>query len=109
MSNLELFDCGMGDEGVLHLASALRANTTLTKLDLGYNEIGAVAAQHIAEALEVNATVTKLDLRSNAIDTVGAQHIAAAIKVNATVIEPGPLRQRDRRCRRAAHRGCPHG
>ncbi|KAJ1632221.1 hypothetical protein T492DRAFT_868687, partial [Pavlovales sp. CCMP2436] len=115
-TELDLFDCSIGDEGMLYLASALRADTTLaslnvlrnklteaadamllafelrvnatvSQLDLRYNDIGAIGAQHIAEALKLNATVTQLVLFDNFIGAIGAQHIAEALKVNATVIQ----------------------
>jgi len=84
-TELLIYDYGIGANAMMGLASALRANTTLTKLDLGYNEIGAVGAQHIAEALKVNATVTELDMCHNEFGPEGAKHLADALAANATL------------------------
>jgi hypothetical protein len=46
---------------------ALQDNTTLTTLDLGFNFIGDAGAIHISLALKNNTTLTSLDLRCNQI------------------------------------------
>jgi hypothetical protein len=48
-------------------AFALRANTTLTSLDLRDNDIGDAGAAALGEALRVNKTLTLLELYGTAI------------------------------------------
>ena len=62
-----------------------RSNAVLTKLWLGYNNIGVDGAKAIAEALKVNAVLTELCLDWNNIGAVGAIAIAEALKVNAVL------------------------
>eukprot|EP00019_Armaparvus_languidus_P001153 CAMPEP_0168591766 /NCGR_PEP_ID=MMETSP0420-20121227/7321_1 /TAXON_ID=498008 /ORGANISM="Pessonella sp." /LENGTH=76 /DNA_ID=CAMNT_0008627603 /DNA_START=431 /DNA_END=659 /DNA_ORIENTATION=+ len=46
---------------IAELAEALKVNTTLTSIDLGYNKIGDAGAEQIAEALKVNKTLTSIN------------------------------------------------
>ena len=50
------------------MAEALKVNTTLTKLDLMYNQIGNQGAQALVEALKVNTTLIELTLWENRIN-----------------------------------------
>ncbi|CAF1129390.1 unnamed protein product [Rotaria sordida] len=70
------------DEGVQHLADALRSNTTLTILDLQYNETGDEGAQHLADALQNNTTLTTLYLYGTQIGWELAARLGELIKPN---------------------------
>jgi NAD(P)-dependent dehydrogenase (short-subunit alcohol dehydrogenase family) len=70
----------MSDNGVRALADALKINTALTVLLLGFNSIGNEGARALAGALEVNSALTLLDLDSNAIGAEGASALAEALK-----------------------------
>jgi hypothetical protein len=78
---------------------------TLTKLDLNYNQIGAVRAKHLADVLRNNTvslilsssisythrqvftqTLTTLDLHERRIGAVGAQHLADALRNNTVTL-----------------------
>ena len=48
------------DEGVQHLAAALKVNKTLTTIHLEGNRISFEGAKHLAEALKDNATLKEL-------------------------------------------------
>ena len=82
LNNLDLFNNSIGMEGAKAIAEALKVNPGLTILDLGNNSIGADGAKAIAEALKVNAVLNTLELGDNSIGADGAKAIAEALKVN---------------------------
>jgi Ran GTPase-activating protein (RanGAP) involved in mRNA processing and transport len=69
-------------EGALAIAEALKLNSSLTTLDLGYNEIGIEGAFAIAEGLKVNSSLSTLHLHGNDVGKEGASAIAEALKVH---------------------------
>ena len=85
LTNLDLSENSLGDEGATSLSQALKVNSTLTNLDLRGNSIGAEGATSLAQALKVNSTLTTLDLGWNSIGAEGATSIAQALKVNSTL------------------------
>jgi Ran GTPase-activating protein (RanGAP) involved in mRNA processing and transport len=120
---------GMGDEGAVHIAAALRANTTLERIELGFNWIGAAGmralcdvlcaanatlthlifgqndagdagAAALADMLRVNASVAFVDLRSNGVGDIGAASIGGALRANAC------LTRLDLRGNRIGAEGC---
>jgi len=71
---------GFSNDGAVALGEAIRANNTLTELDISNNRITAQGALCIAKGLEGNNTLEVLKIGSNPIDTVGACAILAAAK-----------------------------
>jgi len=67
------------------LAEALKTNTTITTLDLSYNDIGHEGAKALAEALKNNTTITTLDLVGNPIGDEGPKALAEALETNMTI------------------------
>ena len=63
LTQLDLCDNALGEEGGRAMGEALAVNTTLTQLDLCGNKIGSTGASAISQALEVNKALTNLDLR----------------------------------------------
>ena len=55
--------------------SALRRNTVLTVLSLGYCCIGAEGTSHLAQALWDITTLRELNLTGNTVDSQGARHL----------------------------------
>jgi Ran GTPase-activating protein (RanGAP) involved in mRNA processing and transport len=73
-------------EGALKLAEALRNNTSLEKLNLGYNNIGDTGVKYLVDALlNSNKTLVKLHLQSNSITEKGAGHLADMLKINRSI------------------------
>ncbi|KAJ1637484.1 hypothetical protein T492DRAFT_859893 [Pavlovales sp. CCMP2436] len=64
-TRLDLKNCEMEDEDMLHLASALRADTTLISLDLSFHYFGDRGVNHLTCALAANGTLTTLNMLSN--------------------------------------------
>jgi hypothetical protein len=55
-------------------------NTSLTKIDLTSNKIGAEGAKYVAEALKVNTSLTKIILFNNNIGAEGNHSLREAWK-----------------------------
>ena len=66
----------------------LKRNSTLCRLNLRTNGIGAPGAAAVAEALQLEScSLTSLNLRDNAVMAVGAAALAAALKTNTSLLE----------------------
>jgi hypothetical protein len=76
---------GIGDEGAIALAKALKTNTTLVYLYINKNNIGDEGAIALAEALKTNTTLVYLSMEQNNIGAKGAIAIAEALKTNTTL------------------------
>jgi hypothetical protein len=68
LKKINLRDNGIGAEGASALADALKVNTSLTIIDFANNGIGNEGALAITDALKVTTSVTKIDLDYNGID-----------------------------------------
>ncbi|KAG0087740.1 hypothetical protein BGZ93_007301 [Podila epicladia] len=66
--NSDLESNSIGDNGAQKLAEALKTNSTLTILTLGYSSIGNNGAHALSEILKTNSTLITLNLRNNAIE-----------------------------------------
>jgi Ran GTPase-activating protein (RanGAP) involved in mRNA processing and transport len=49
------------------VAQTLRLNTTLTELDLGYNDLGEGGGRALAETLRLNTALMELNLEDNGL------------------------------------------
>jgi hypothetical protein len=56
--SVNLANASIDTDGIRTLASALKENTSVTKLNLFNNEIDAEGAAALADALKVNTTIT---------------------------------------------------
>jgi hypothetical protein len=79
ITELNLYNNHIGDEGSIALAAALKDNS-LTKLNLSRNNIGAEGATALAAALQDNNSLTSLDLAYNQISDEGASALARALQ-----------------------------
>ena len=76
----------IGDDGIAHLASALRANTTMKVLDISNNHgIAANGAKSLGRALSVNSSLQELNISRTSIGDEGVAHIANALQTNTTL------------------------
>jgi hypothetical protein len=88
IKELDLDECGLGDEGTRVIAEMLRVNSTLQVIDLSYNySIGVKGALAIAEMLKVNSTLQVINLQNNRIGDDGARALAKAMKFNSSLQE----------------------
>lgn len=87
LNTLHLSDTygALGPLGAKALSGALKVNSSLTNLNLRFNQIGASGAQALSDALEINTTLTKLDLSDNDISASGTQFLSKALEINASL------------------------
>lgn len=57
LTKLVLMTCHIGEDGACQLARAIRANSTLKKLDLTYNPLGERGVQALVESLAHNSSI----------------------------------------------------
>ncbi|KAJ1629087.1 hypothetical protein T492DRAFT_594101, partial [Pavlovales sp. CCMP2436] len=75
----------IGDVGAVGLGKALKANASLTTLNLAWNQIGDAGAVGLGKALEGNASLTMLNLGFNQLTDKAALALADVLKVNASL------------------------
>jgi len=85
---LNLSDNPITPKGALILASGLKNNSTLQRLNLSSTRIGDLGVQYIVKALLNNNNILKvLILIDNEITDRGAEHIAVMLKTNRTLTQ----------------------
>ncbi|XP_078343653.1 uncharacterized protein LOC144629303 [Oculina patagonica] len=72
---------------VQSLGEALKANTTLTKLEMPSHSFGDLCAISLAGTLYVNKTLTEVDMSNNTITALGTQQLVNALMVNTTLLK----------------------
>ncbi|KAL0208034.1 hypothetical protein P9112_010621 [Eukaryota sp. TZLM1-RC] len=87
LTQMNLSDNNIADEGASSLARALESNYTLTQLNLSDNNIADEGASSLARALESNYTLTQLNLSDNNIADEGASSLARALESNSTLTQ----------------------
>jgi Ran GTPase-activating protein (RanGAP) involved in mRNA processing and transport len=70
----------LGDQGCTELATGLRTNTVLVKLDLTSCSVGAPGCTSIVKALQANPSLRELRLALNAFGDEGATAVASSLK-----------------------------
>ena len=85
LTNLNLCYNNIGPTGAVSLATALEENTTLTNLELSFNHPGPAGAESLAKALKTNTTLTNLVLSFNNLGPADAESLATALKTNTTL------------------------
>ncbi|CAB4295079.1 unnamed protein product [Prunus armeniaca] len=78
---LELGYNPMGPDGVKDLSEVLKFHRNIETLKLGWCQIGAKGAEFIADMLKYNTTIRVLDLRANGLRNEGASCLALSLKV----------------------------
>ncbi|KAJ8602377.1 hypothetical protein CTAYLR_004221 [Chrysophaeum taylorii] len=68
--------------GSFTIERVLKTNRTLRKLDLSWNQLGAISGEAIARALRINRSLAWLSLAYNCVGERGAQAIGYAINWN---------------------------
>lgn len=83
LTSLYLYDAGIEFDGARYLAASLAFNSTLQGLSLAINSITEKGAELFGSALEVNSTLTELFLNATHKGSRGAVRIADALKTNS--------------------------
>ena len=76
LTELDLYEQNIADEGAGEIAEALKTNNSLTTIDLRWNKITDAGAKKIAEVLKTNNSLTTIYLGSNQIGAEGVEKIA---------------------------------
>jgi hypothetical protein len=71
------------------LSAAVMCNTTVRRLVLDYNRLGAAGATQLAAGLAVNTTLTSLGIKGTEVGPVGLAALVTALKSNETLTEIG--------------------
>ena len=69
------------------LAEAIKHNSTITQLNLSYNELGTGDCTALAEAIKHNSTIIQLDLSSTELSICDCTALGEAIKHNSTITQ----------------------
>ena len=86
MRTLRLYNCSLGREGVMLLATGLEENQTLTKLDLSCNDIDTAGAAALARMLTVNTSIKYLFLTDNKMmGTEGVIKLLISLEQNCSI------------------------
>lgn len=85
LHELDLWDCNIGPEGALMIATQLYADTTLREVRLRYNKFGPVGGFAFAGCLMQNRTLENLDLTLNDIGMRGALAFERVLKYTVVV------------------------
>ncbi|KAH3731903.1 Protein NLRC3 [Pelomyxa schiedti] len=76
----------IGSEGAISIVRALESNKSLVSLNISHNTIGSEGATNIARALESNKSLVSLDISGNTIGSEGATSIARALESNKSLV-----------------------
>ncbi|XP_062297415.1 leucine-rich repeat-containing protein 34 [Scomber scombrus] len=88
VTGLDLRYNNITDEGATHLADLLQeGNSALNSLDLTFNDIMTDGAEVLAKSLQGNSSLLSLRLSGNKIGNKGAMHLASMLQVNNTLQE----------------------
>ena len=88
LKTLYISHCGIDDQGMKSLASALEMNGSLEELDLRGNQvITGVGLMALGESLKRNRGLKKLDISYCGIDDQGMKSIASALEMNGSLEE----------------------
>eukprot|EP00122_Pirum_gemmata_P019365 Pgem_evm1s18137 len=91
----------IGDKGAQYLAGALKHNSSITQLNVDWNEIGVegvkhfakqkgagdLGAQYLAEELKIDKSLVRLNRKGNRKSNTGVQLLGNALKQNSSIIE----------------------
>eukprot|EP01025_Chloroclados_australasicus_P024400 TRINITY_DN24488_c0_g1_i2.p3 TRINITY_DN24488_c0_g1~~TRINITY_DN24488_c0_g1_i2.p3 ORF type:complete len:345 (-),score=74.89 TRINITY_DN24488_c0_g1_i2:23-1057(-) len=92
LRELNLYMNNFGDDAMIKLANALKSNTTMEVLILGYNNISRRGVQALADTLSGNSQLKNLDLSYNPLGHDGIQDLVNVIKYNMPGLETLNLR-----------------
>jgi patatin-like phospholipase/acyl hydrolase/Ran GTPase-activating protein (RanGAP) involved in mRNA processing and transport len=85
LTELNLAQNQIDDQGAQFFADILQRNAALTQLNLTWNQIGASGAASMAQALLTNSALRQLDLSINQIGDKGAASMAQALLTNSAL------------------------
>lgn len=85
LTDINLTDLNIDDDGIKVISEALAINTTLSKINLSGNPYSHLSANHLGHALEANNTITHIVLRDNFISIKGYKILLDKLKNNVVL------------------------
>jgi hypothetical protein len=87
VKTLDLRGNNVQGKGATALAGGIKLNRSLRSLNLKWNAIGkdVTGVQALGDVLKANATITHLDLRNNRINSQGIIYLAEVLRENNTI------------------------
>lgn len=82
LTELNLYGCRIGAEGLNRLLSGLPHNRGLQNLNLSHNQLGDAAMEHLAEAIFFGIDLKKINLSYNNISGKGASFLTEAFETH---------------------------
>jgi len=82
ITQLDLTDTCLGDNGVIALSSSLEHNSSLTSLSLSENRFGVAGARALGDMLKKNRYLSHLDLLDNDFGEDGLTELGSGLKQN---------------------------
>jgi Leucine Rich repeat len=86
LEELSLTDVTISTTHLSNIITSLQHTSSLTCLDLSYNNLKDDIAIVVCDMLKTNTTLLILNLGSNKITSIGASHIAASLQENLSLI-----------------------
>ena len=88
LKTLNISHCGMDDQGMMSLASALEMNSSLEELDLSGNRVvTGIGHMALGESLKRNRGLKTLNISHCGIDDQGMMSLASALEMNGSLEE----------------------
>ena len=87
LTEINLSNNNITDEGVESLAAAIKVNKTLQCLNISSNTIWSNGILALSICLKVNKALHKLNISDNYMNDCGAKYLAEAIQINLTLQE----------------------
>ena len=88
LKRLDVSHCGIGDQGVKSLASALEMNGSLEELNLSWNGAGTgIGLMALGESLKRNRGLKTLNISRCGIDDQGMKSLASVLEMNGSLEE----------------------
>ena len=88
LKTLNISHCGIDDQGMKSLASALEMNGSLEELDLGWNDaVTGIGLTALGESLKRNRGLKSLNISYCSIDDQGVESLASALEMNGSLEE----------------------
>jgi len=87
LTRLALTDVRIRDEGARRVCEGLKYNTTLTRLELDETSLREKAGEYLSELLKVNTTIRSLDLSHNDLQDRGAISLYKTMLIDSTMMQ----------------------
>ncbi len=92
VTRLNLESCGIDTEAAMALSNALKGNTNLKELNLGFNQIYDVGCEAILNAFHNNTTLEALNLQTNVLNNLPIEPIESMGNLKKLILNHNPFK-----------------